>query len=441
MTSIKPDLLAGNNMQRSGVPLRYWIVLATFLLSILLYVDRICISVAKDPVAGDLGFSDKEMGWILSAFALGYALFQTPSGWLADKYGPRRILTTVVTLWSAFTALTAAAYNFISMLLVRFAFGAAEAGAFPGIARAGFSWIPIRERGLVTGINFSGSRLGAAFALPALAWLITAIGWKSSFVVLGLIGVVWAIIWFMFFRDEPSQHPFITNSEKNYILKNRQQQTDSEEGAGIPVSLLFSAANMRLTMLQYFCSNFVFYFALTWLYPYLKLKYELDAVSAGFYASIPLIMGACGNWLSGWWVDRLFSNNRWTLSRRLPAMVGFFLAAAGLICSLFSGNVVTAVICLSITIMGADMTLSPSWSFCVDIGRNNAGVVSGTMNMAGNLGAFITSLAFPYLNAWFGSTTPFFIIGAGLCIIAIACWAYMQPERPLTVEGDDEQRH
>ncbi|MEM9143696.1 MAG: MFS transporter, partial [Bacteroidota bacterium] len=161
-------------------PKRYLMVLGTFLLALLLYIDRVCISVAKDPIAESLGLSDKQMGWVLSAFALGYALLQTPSGLMSDRYGPRKILTLIVTLWSLFTALTGAVWNFISLLATRFLFGAGEAGAFPGISRAIYSWIPLKERGIVTGINFSGSRLGAAFALPAVAWLIDVLGWRST---------------------------------------------------------------------------------------------------------------------------------------------------------------------------------------------------------------------------------------------------------------------
>lgn len=430
MNNTKTHSVDHSNEVAPKVPLRYWIVVATFLLSVLLYIDRICVSVAKESIVSDLSLTDKEMGWVLSAFALGYALFQAPSGWLADRFGPRKILTTVVILWSLFTALTAAAYNYMSMLIVRFLFGAGEAGAFPSISRVNFSWIPIEERGLVTGINFSGSRLGAAFALPTLAWLIAVIGWKVTFVVLGLIGVFWALLWFWFFRDEPQSHPFISTHEKHHILEKRQKNTTTT--STINVSTLFGSGNMWLVMMQYFCSNFIFYFSLTWLYPHLKAKYALDSVSAGLYASLPLIMGACGNWLSGWWVDRIYAKNQWQLSRRLPAMVGFACAAIGLVCSLYMENVIGAVLFLSLAIFGADMTLSPSWSFCVDIGKNNAGTVSGTMNMAGNVGAFVTSLAFPYLKDWFGSVTPFFLIGAGLCVIGILCWSKMDAEKPLT---------
>ena len=189
------------------MPKRYLFVLATFGLSVLLYVDRICISVAEDSVARDLDLTDKQMGWIFSAFTLGYAFCQTPGGYLADRLGPRKVLSLIVALWSLFTGLTAAAFNFVSMFVVRLLFGAGEAGAFPGMARAVYSWIPMRERGLVQGINFSGSRIGAAFALPVIALLIDGvqdgessvlpsflaggIGWRPTFAALMVIGFFW----------------------------------------------------------------------------------------------------------------------------------------------------------------------------------------------------------------------------------------------------------
>ncbi len=409
---------------------RYLLVFLTFLLTIILYVDRVCISVAKEDIVGELGLSDQQMGWVLSAFALGYALFQTPSGIFADRRGPRLVLSLIVGLWSLFTALTGMVRTFVQLLVVRTLFGAGEAGAFPGISRVVYSWIPMQERGIVMGINFSGSRLGAAFALPFVAWLITTLGWRESFYVLGLIGLVWGAVWYAVFRDDPAEHPLTRPEEREEILRTRQV------GTGQKMSLRFSTVagsrNMWLIMLQYFSSNFTFFFCLTWLFPYIKDTYELEAMQAGFYASAPLLFGAAGNWFSGFLVDRIYARGKWKLSRQLPAMVGFLLAAVGLLASLYMDTVSGAVLFLSIAIFGADMTLSPSWAFCVDIGKDHAGAVSGTMNMAGNLGSFLTALAFPYLQDWTGSVGPFFFIGACLNLLALVVWYFLDPRKALT---------
>lgn len=417
---------------------RYLLIVNTFILSLILYIDRVCISTAKSPIAESLNLTDKQMGWVLSIFALGYALFQTPAGYIADRFGPRKVLALIVTLWSIFTSFTGAVWNYLSLLVVRFLFGAGEAGAFPGISRAVYSWVPLKERGVVNGINFSGSRLGAAFALPLVAWLITAFGWRMSFVILGLIGFIWAAWWYFWFRDLPEDHPGISENEKNYIIQYRQEDGGKKaenQISQITARKLFGSGNLWLAMLQYFASNFTFFFCLTWLLPHLKTQYELDLINAGFYAAVPLIFGAFGNWLSGWLVDRIYRSGKWTLSRRLPAIIGFLLAAAGLAGSMYMDSVEGAVFFLSVAIFGADMTLSPSWAFCIDIGKRNAGTVSGTMNMAGNIGSFVTALAFPYLQAWTGSVVPFFVAGAILNVLAIFLWMAMRPEKSIIATG------
>ncbi len=424
--------------------MRWLIVVATFLLSVLLYVDRVCISVAKDAVATDLRLTEPQIGWVFSAFALGYALFQTPSGWMADRLGPRRVLAMIVVAWSTFTGLTAAANSFLSLLAVRFLFGAGEAGAFPGMSRAVFSWIPMSERGRVQAINFSGSRIGAAFTLPLISWLIVSWGWRSTFVLLMAIGFVWSLLWFLFFRDDPKDAGWLSDTERDYILAARQKSSGVESQPTLSVQdtkagSMFTSTTMWALCGQYFASNFVFFFALTWYFPQLKSRYGLTGVEASLFAAAPLICGAIGCWVSGCWVDRLYASGRWALSRRLPAMIGFSFAALGILGSVYATTPLSSSIWFSLCIFGADMTLPPSWSTCVDVGRTRAGVVSGTMNMAGNIGSFITSLAFPYMLQWTGSAKPYFFLAAGLNLLAIGLWTFVNPTR--TLDHSNEETH
>ncbi len=411
------------------VPFRYLIVFATFLLTVLLYVDRICISVAREPMMDELHLTDKQMGWVLSVFALGYAWFQVPAGWLGDRWGPRKVLSLIVSFWSLFTSLTGMAWNFLSLMVARFLFGIGEAGAFPAVARTSYSWIPIKERGLVTGINFSGSRFGAAFALPGVALLVQESGWRNAFLYLGLAGLAWALLWYALFRNEPADHPYLSEDERSYILKSRQQGSSVHQS--LTLRALGQSRNVWLMMVQYFCNNFTFFFALTWLFPYLQDKFKLGSVETGWMTALPLLAGGMGNWLSGIWVDRIYGTGQWRRSRRLPALTGFFLSASGLLATAYMDHIYLAVAMLCVTIFGADMTMSPSWSVCTDIGQKNAGVVSGTMNMAGNLGAFVTALAFPYLRDWFGSVFPFFFIGAALNFLGFYCWTMVHPDKPV----------
>lgn len=404
-----------------SIPYRYILVFGTFLLALLLYVDRILISVAKPGITQDLLLTDKQFGWAMSIFSLGYALFQIPGGYLADKFGPRKVLTAIVAFWSVFTGLTAYAWNFTSLMIFRFLFGAGEAGAYPGINKIVFSWIPVKERGTVNGINFSAGRLGAAFALPVIAILIKSTGWQNSFLVLTFIGLFWAILWFVLFRNQPSAYKSISQVELNYILANRQNEDDTEVKGDVG-SFLLKSKSVWLLMIQYFSSNFTFFFCLTWLLPYMKTKYELDLVFASTLASIPLIFGAVGNLCAGFLVDRLYVKGYNFKSRSITAIIGFVLSAVGLLFSMKANSPVEASIFLSLAIFGADMTLSPSWASCSDIGGKFSGTVSSTMNMFGNIGAFLTSLAFPYLLDWTGSYEPFFYLGTFLNIVAIVAW-------------------
>lgn len=433
------------------MPKRYLLIFGTFLLSMLLYVDRACISAAKDAICaptekGGLGLSETQMGWVMAAFTLGYAICQTPAGLLADRLGPRRVLTAVVAFWSLLTALTGAAWSYTSMLVARFLFGAGEAGAFPGCARTFYSWLPISERGLAQGINFSGSRLGAALAFPLIGWMVDSLGWRPSFVILGVVGMGWAVFWYVWFRDDPADHPGISERERELIFRERQQAIDpTDNGPNLNAATLFASRNMWLAMGQYVCSNFTFYFALGWSLPYLKKEFGLTTVMAGVYAAIPLLCGALGNWVAGAMVDRIYRQKKWKLSRQLPAIIGFVLAAAGLVGLQFVDSPLGYAAMLAVAVFGADMTLSPSWAFCIDIGRSNAGTVSGTMNMAGNLGAFVTLVAFPYLEKWteayldthtsvpdwISPTTPYFLGAAALNVLAILGWMMMRPEKSL----------
>ena len=414
------------------IPQRYLLILGTFLLSLQLYVTRTCIATAKDAVTHDLALSNEQWSWILASFAFGYALCSAPGGAMADRLGGRKVLTTVVVAWSVFTALSAAAWNFASMMVVRFLFGASEAGAFPGMARVVYSWIPVSERGLVKGINFSGSRIGAALAMPGVAWLIKELGWKPAFLVLMAVGFAWAIFWWFWFRDEPEKKKGISKKELDFILANRQ---DSNRAIAPPEPLrtgaMFASGNMWLMMVQYFASNFTFFFSLTWLYPYVKAKYNLGAVDAGFYTMIPLLGGAVGNIFAGGLVDWIYRRGHAQWSRKLPAIVGFALAAVGMVMSLEQATVGGAIFWLTLAIFGADMTLSPSWTFCIDIGGKHAGAVSGTMNMAGNLGSAITALAFAYLPESARGNVAFFYTAAALSGVAIVCWLLSNQERKI----------
>jgi len=379
------------------------------------YIDRVCISSAKDPIAAELSLSDSAMGLVFSAFALGYALAQIPSGWFADKAGPRIALTAVVGAWSVLTALTGAAWNLLSLVAIRFLFGIGEAGAFPGSARAIVNWLPPGERGRANGVLFSGSRLGAALAFPLLAWMLGRWSWRPSFFLLGGLGVVWAVVWLLWFRDHPSgpgsPHP---------------------TGVSPPAPLrgLFGQPGMALVMAQYFASNFTFFLCLSWMLPYLKKQHHLSDARGAAYAMAPLLLGASAQWLSGWMVDAIYRSRWRAWSRRFPALLGFASSVMALVALTRVGSAEAAIVCFSLAAFGADMTISPSWVFCTDIAGARAGSMSGAMNMLGNFGSFVSANAFPFLHGLTGSASAYFLAAALMNAGAIVCWFRMKSLEP-----------
>ena len=406
---------------------RYVLLSILFFHSVNTYMDRACIASAVDYIKKDLNITSTTMGLILGIFAVGYALFQIPSGWIADRLGARKALTIVVSVWSCFTALTGAAVNALQMMVLRFLFGVGEAGAFPGATQAFFRWLPVKERGLAHGINFSGSRLGAAFSLFLMPWLISIIGWRWTFVVNGVIGIIWATVWLIWFRDNPADNPKVNKEELEYIEKGRV----SDFTATVKSSFeeVFTSLNMSLAMLQYFASNVTFYISLTWLPSYLKNQWP-DDPKAIYFSAMPLIFAAFANWTAGTMVTQLFKRGYHVGSRRITAIVGFALGVVGLLLATRTDNMYWFVFCFSLATFGVDMTLSPSWAFCNDIGGGNSGAVSGSMNMVGNFGAAISIILFPFLqNEVTGSANKFFILAAGINFGAIIVWCFMNPNR------------
>ncbi len=375
-----------------------------FLLSWILYLDRAAISTAKDLVAKDLGLSNDAMGVVFGSFALAYALGQIPAGWFADRFGPRMTLTIVVSAWSLFTALTGLAPEFATLVVVRSLFGLAEAGAFPASARAFYTWLPAELHGRANGIIFSGSRLGAALSFPILAGLLDGYGWRVAFFLLGVPGLVWAAVWFSWFRDRPA--PPTTTIDP-------------------PLRDIFRSRAMLQVMAQYFSSNFTFFLCLTWMLPYLMERYHLTRERASWYSMTILLVGATAQWVSGFLTDWLYQRYpRW--SRRAPALAGFVVAASALLILTQANTPEMAVALFTLATFGTEMTISPSWAYCIDIGGGKSGAVSGAMNMVGNLGGFVSASAFPALARWNGGDASlYFLVAALMNVTSAIFWLRM----------------
>ena len=418
---------------------RFWLVFLLFLHTVNTYMDRVCISAAKDAMQTDIsGLNDQMMGYVFGIFAIGYALFQIPAGWFSDRAGPRHALTIVVVIWSIFTALTGAVYTAISLLVVRFLFGVGEAGAYPGATRALYSWLPAKERGIGQGIFHSGARVGAALSLVLMPELIKLIGWRMTFFANAGIGLIWGIVWWLWYRNDPSEHSKTNDQEVELIKRGIEEEAATE--SKVPYIQIVTSANVLLAMFQYAASNITFFYSITWLQPYIREKWgDQDA----WLASVPLLFGAVALWFSGSLVTYLHRKGMPVLSRRLPAMAGYLLGALGLIlCTQFSDaeSAWIFIACFSLAIFGVEMTLSPSWSFCMDIGGSRSGAVSAAMNMVGNMGAAVSAVAFPFFVANVtipvfatetGNANSFFVFAAGMNVLAAVAWLFMNPLREL----------
>jgi ACS family glucarate transporter-like MFS transporter len=424
---------------------RYWLIGLLFFHTINTYMDRACISSAAGAMQSDLGFDDQMMGYIFGMFAIGYALFQIPSGWLADVLGPRRVLAWVVSLWSLFTVLTAGAFNAVSLLAIRFLFGVGEAGAFPGATRALYNWVPAKERGIAQGLFHSGARVGAALSLFLMPFLIAVVGWRLTFVINGVIGIVWVTMWLGWFRNDPKDHRWVNRAELDYIREGLTEK--STPSAKVPFAVIVTSGNMLLAMFQYIASNITFFISFTWLQPYMKEQWGPDAA---LYAPIPLIFGMFAHWISGAVVTFLYSRGYHVGSRRIPAVTGFVIGTLGLILTTQAGAAgpLQFVLCFSIAVFGVELTLSPSWSFCMDIGRESSGAVSGAMNMLGNLGSAFSAIVFPYFVAnvtmpYFaeqtGTANSFFFFAAVINVLAAVAWLFMNPKKAISASVSPRQ--
>jgi ACS family glucarate transporter-like MFS transporter len=416
--SLPPPFFLGA-ARNAITPRRAYVVACLCSLSFLTIVDRVAISAAKSPMSGELGITDTTFGWVFGAFTVGYTLMMVPSGWLADRFGPRKTLAFIVLLWSVLTAATGWVKGTAILLLVRFLFGLAEAGAFPGAARAISNWLPVQERGLALGLLNTGSRLGAAFGLSAMSFCILSVGWRFSFMLLGAAGILWSALWFWWFRDRPVS---------NYAETEAGLQPQASRASVEALPSLLRSPSVYFILFQYFASQFTFFICFSWLLPYLETHYGLTATRAGLYAAIPLLCGALANWISGTTVDAIYRRGRWKLSRRLPAMCGFGLAAVAVIAAAFVPSAGGFLLFFALATFGVDLTLSPSWTVCADMGGRNVGALSGAMNMMGSLSSFGSAILFPILFGVTGNIRSYFYLAAFLDLAAMGCWGFVLDE-------------
>ncbi len=357
---------------------RYWVIVFAVTLAVLSYIDRVAMSQAATAVSRDLGLTKTRMGYIFGAFALSYALFEVPSGWLGDWMGARRVLIRIVLAWSAFTALTGAAWNFASLWVVRFLFGAGEAGCFPNLTKAFSVWLPPRERAQAQGIMWSFARWGGAFTPPLVVLTFRYMNWRWAFVTFGSLGLVWCYFFYRWFRDRPSEHPSVNAGELELLS---EVSTLGLSHGDVPWGKLIRRGSLWLLWAQYFAMSFGWYFYITWLPTYLQEFRHQTPEAASRLAILPLLFGGFGSLTCGLIAARLA---RWmggvSLSRRTIASSGMLGAAVMLWFVTRIEDPFLAMLAMGTASYANDLVMPPAWNSCMDIGGKYAGTVAVSMN-------------------------------------------------------------
>src|SRR5450631_106945 len=414
-----------------------WVLIVWMLvISAVSFLDRVNISIAGPSIEREFHLDHIRLGWVFSAWVLGYALFQAPSGRLADRFGPRKILTLGAVWWAIFTALTALTPAHVAgalfiLLIVRFALGVGESIVYPAGNRLVAAWIPSAERGLANGLIFAGVGLGAAVTPPLIAYIILHHGWRWSFGICALLGLGVGGLWLLLARDRPSQHPWVSPVEASFISAGMPQATrNAESGQSLPWRTILSSKNLWVLTASYFCFGYVAYIFFTWLFTYLSTVRGLNLKSSAQYAMLPFAAMATGSSLGGWVSDHLARRYGNRMGRCVTASVCTVVAAlfVGL------GTHVQDARLASVALAGGAGALylsqSAFWSVSCDIGGFSAGSVSGFMNMGCQLGGALTATLTPFIAEHFGWEMSF-LVEAGLCIVGALAWLLVDPDQQL----------
>jgi MFS family permease len=390
---------------------RYGVLGFSCALAMITYLDRACFGVAEGYLKDALGLdSVAQLGPALWAFNLAYALFEVPTGWLGDVYGPRRTLIRIVLWWSFFTMLTALVgvaiagitlVNLIVLAVIRFLFGVGEAGAYPNLTRALHNWFPRKERGAAQGAIWFFSRLMGG--LTPLLWLVLVekcgIPWRFAFVLFGVLGVMWCVAFSLWFCNRPEEHPSANDAERALIAEGAAHETEAAH-KGVPWGKLFSSPTLWAICLMYFCMSYGWYFNLSYLPGYLAEQYDVDKGSwlGSLYKGGPLIFGAVSCLLGGWMSDRFIrrTGNR-TWGRRIFGICGHSVCVPCYLYCVIAPSAFRFALALSLAGFFNDIAMGSAWAACQDIGKKYAAIVAGCMNTIGNLGGWAAIFLTPWI--------------------------------------------
>jgi ACS family glucarate transporter-like MFS transporter len=413
---------------------RLALVFLLFVISAIAFLDRTNISVAGIEMRQEYGINQVQLGWIFSAFLIGYALFQVPAGWLAMRYGPRKVLTFALIWWGIFTAMTAlvppkAGHALLMLVLVRFALGIGESVVYPSGNQFLSRWIPAQERGKANGWIFAGVGAGSGITPPLITAIILAGGWRASFYVCAAVGLVAAFVWYLAARDRPQDHPAVNGAELAHIGAGLAVERGGPRAA-VPWAAIFSSRNVWGLFVSYFAFGYVIWIFFSWFYIYLSEARHLDLKSTAAYAMLPFLCMTGGCLAGGVLNDRIAARYGLCWGRSGLAVVSFILTALFLVLGSMANSTLVAVLVLAAGAGAIYLSQSSFWSVTADIAGPHSGVVSGFMNMGCQIGGALTSSLTPWIAQQFGWMAAFFV-GAAIVLLGVIAWAVVDPNRLL----------
>jgi MFS family permease len=382
-------------------------------------------------IMSDLHLSIEQWGWVLSAFIISYGFLQIPLGVLGDKYGHRKILAAIVLWWSVFTALTGFASGFVSLLVIRFAFGIGEAGAYPCMTGAVGRWFPKSETGKAQGFIWAASRLGGALTPFIVIPVILNWGWKTAFYILGAIGVVWVVVWYFWYRDEPSQIKGITRKE---LDETSPKAPEKKVAIVIPWKKILSSRQFWLIISMYWFYAWATWFFFSWFPTFMEKGRGFEMKELNWAVAVPFLMSMIGNISGGYLTDGLSKKYGLKTGRRIMGVSGLALSSVFMFLAAFVPGKIQVFIFLSLCFGVLDMMLPSAWAVCLDVGKKYSGAISGAMNTAGNLGGFVCASMFGYLVKATGNYNfPLFVI-SGMLVISAVLFSFIDASKAIVNE-------
>ncbi len=392
------------------------------------YLDRVNVSTAAAGFAKDFNLNKTEIGFVFSAFAYPYLIFQIIGGWVSDRFGARRTLIVCGLIWASATVLTGMAGGLISMVIARVLLGLGEGATFPAATSAMSRWVAKEKRGFAQGITHAAARIGNAVAPAAVVAIMATYGWRESFYAAAALSFVWVGLWALTFTENPKDHPRITQAEIDFL------PIPKEKKAKVPWGPLFK--RMMPVTIVYFCYGWTLWLFLSWIPQYFLHSYSLDLKKSAIFASSVFFAGVIGDALGGVVTDKILVRTG-SLHRARSVMVAVFmgLTLLSLIPLLFTHQLYVSLACLSFGFFFVEMTIGPMWAIPMDIAPEFAGTASGMMNTGSALAAIISPVIGGFLIDKTGNWELPFVGSMVLLALGVVLAFRMQPESKFALDG------